>query len=147
MSAARRACYTGRVADTWYTLARKRIAPVALILAVTWIAHDTCSRHERRPVTLRFELGPGAARVHELRVDVVSGQDVIGRLRRGREAAGLGAPQLKLSLPDGEVELRIELELSAAPEAPAVATVRKLTRRIHGEGGATVVIPLADELR
>lgn len=138
-------CYTRAVLLSWYASARKRVALVALLLAVGLLVRDTCRRQALEPVTLRFELGPHAARLRALSVEVVAGGEVVGRLQRGAEGAGLGAPELRLPLPDGEAELRLELELAPAP--PSTEVLRKRLRRaVHAEHGAVVTVPLGDEL-
>ncbi len=130
---------------------RKRLSLVALLFAMGLLVRDTCRRQALEPVTLRFELGPASARLRSLSVEVWAEGEVVGRLQRGAEGAGLGAPQLALPLPEGEAELRIELVLG--PVAPsssadsATATVRKhLRRAVHAEHGAVVTVPLGDEL-
>lgn len=129
---------------------RKRLSLVALLFAMGLLVRDTCRRQALEPVTLRFELGPSAARLRSLSVEVWAEGEVVGRLQRGAAGIGLGAPQLELPLPEGEAELRIELELGPAPSPgaeAAAATVRKhLRRSVHAEHGAVVTVPLGDEL-
>lgn len=135
---------------------RKRLSLVALLFAMGLLVRDTCRRQALEPVTLRFELGPAAARLRSLSVEVWAEGEVVGRLQRGAEGVGLGAPQLALPLPEGEAELRIELVLGPAVPSPAAgsaagsetAIVRKhLRRSVHAEHGAVVTVPLGDELK
>lgn len=140
-----RSCYTRGVLLSWFAGARKRLSLVALLLAMGLLVRDTCRRQALEPVTLRFELGPQASRLQSLSVEVLAGGEVVGRLRRGAEGAGLGAPQLELPLPDGEAELRIDLIL--APVAPSTdAQHKRVHRAVHAEHGAVVTVPLSAEL-
>lgn len=133
------------MSETWSKL-RKRLAPVALVVAMGLMAREACDQRARQPVTLRFELGSGAARLRSLEVQVLADGELVGELRRGAGGAGLGAPELKVSVPGGEAELRIELELAPPSALAEAATRRSLVRRIHAEAGAAVTVPLAADL-
>jgi hypothetical protein len=59
-------------------------------------------------------------------------------------------PQMKASFPTDDAELRIELDVATAapggPDGNAEVTRRVVTRRIHVEGGATIVVALGADL-
>lgn len=121
---------------------RKRAAPVLLLLSLGVLAHETCKSKERRAVTLQLDLGASARRVRRLWVDVfVDGEPVAQYKREGGE----GMPSLEARLVGEAAEVRIDLELAPLTEGGEV-TRRVVTRRVHGEGGSTVTVPLGDEL-
>ena len=52
--------------DRW----RRRLAPVALFIALGFLAYDTCERKERSGTTIVLDLGAARSSVHHLRADV-----------------------------------------------------------------------------
>jgi hypothetical protein len=127
----------------WFAKARKRFAPVVLLLGLGFLIHETCQSKERRQVTIRLDLGPQASRVGQLWADVFVDGESVAQYRRA--AGAPGTPELKATLFGEDAELRIDLEL--APRAAGEPGERKVvTRRLHAEGGSTITIPLAAEL-
>ncbi len=121
---------------------RKRGAPLVLFIAIGVLAHETCKSDDRRAVTLQLDLGRDAGRVQELWVDVfVEGESVA----QYRQLGGARRPQLEARLSGEAAEVRIELLLAPLAEG-GEATRRLVTRRVRGEGGSTVTLPLSDEL-
>ena len=120
---------------------RKRGGPLLLILALGVLAHETCKSKERRAVTIQLDLGPSAQRVKKVWVDVFVEGEPVAQYRR----EGGGPPRLEARLSGETAEVRIDLELAPLVEGGEV-TRRVVTRRVHGEGGSTVTLPLADEL-
>jgi hypothetical protein len=112
-----------------------------LILALGVLAHETCKSKERRAVTIQLDLGASSQRVRQLWVDVFVDGEPVAQYHR---VAG-GPPRLEARLAGQTAEMRIELELAPLSEG-GEATRRVVTRRVHGEGGSTVTVPLAHEL-
>lgn len=89
---------------------RRRIAPVALLLAVGLLASRTCA-NETRPVEIRLALGAAAAQLDTLRVDVFPAGASTGvasferHLRRQPASGPLG---FQAALDPGTYSLRIE---------------------------------------
>jgi hypothetical protein len=123
-------------APSRYDRIRRRLAPLALIIALAVLAWENCKPSERVTVTIGFELGPRAAEVSRLEVVLRRGATVIGHYRRG-EGAGVPA-QARLSLPRGAIELDIELD--------AAGRSARLTRRIDVGDAALVRVHLADDV-
>lgn len=122
---------------------RKRLGPLVLFLGVTALINETCKANDRREVTVRLDLGAAAPRVRHLWADVfVEGESVAQYQRVG----GISLPpELSAHLSGESAELRVDVAL--APEPPETETVRKvITRKIRGEGGSTITIPLGDDL-
>lgn len=106
------------------------------------LAHETCKGKERRAVTVQLDLGASSKRVRRLWVDVfVDGEPVAQYAKEGSE----GTPTLEARLAGESAEMRIDLELAPLVEGGEV-TRRVVTRRLRGDGGSTVTVPLGDEL-
>ena len=84
-----------------------------------------------------LQLGDAAPNVRSIAADVVIGDETFVQYRL--HAPGDARVQFEVSLPENDALLNIDAELAA--------TRKQLVRRIHIEEGATVTVPLADELR
>ena len=136
------ACYTPRV-PSWltYDLFRKRIAPVAFVLALGFIGWDTCKKHERTHATIVLDLGVAERDVRAIEAEIwMNGEQVTQFRRSALEGGRLGAPRFEASLPDTEGELRVGVEL-------ADGSHKQTTRTIHVDEGATVTFRLERHLR
>lgn len=131
-------CYTRPVSR--YDLFRRRLAPIALVLAIALIARDTCNKQDRTRATFVFDFGADAADVRAVDVEVWHGDDQLSVFHRPFDGAKLGPATFVASLPSPDVELRIDVEL-----ASSVPHVR-VTRRVHADDGATVTIRLEPDL-
>jgi hypothetical protein len=122
---------------------RKRLGPLVLFIAAATLINETCHASDRREVTLRLDLGAAAPRVRHLWADVfVDGESVAQYQRVGGIST---VPEMSAHLSGEQAELRIDVSL--APEPPATEPTRKvITRKIRGEGGSTVTIPIGDDL-
>ncbi|MGE0548219.1 MAG: hypothetical protein AB7O24_07215 [Kofleriaceae bacterium] len=124
-----------------YELFRKRIAPIAFILAIALLARETCNQQQRLRATIVLELGDAASRVRHLTAEVWVGDDMIAQLQR-QAIPGLpfGAVELPVGMPAQEGELRVDIDLEG--------THRHLKRLIYvAEDGTRVTVPLGAELR
>ena len=123
-------------AHSFYQTLRRRIAPVAFLLAVALLGSRTCAG-ERTRVEIRLELGAAAAQVETLRVDVFPADAATGvasfeRHLRGQPVQGpLG---FEVPLDPGTYRLRIDARLrarlGAGATSSAVSLVRTLERAI-----------------
>ncbi len=122
---------------------RKRLGPLVLLIGVTTLINETCKASDRREVTVRLDLGAAAPRVRHLWADVfVEGESVVQYQLVGGVSL---VPELSAHLSGESAELRIDVAL--APVPPETEPVRKIiSRRIRGEGGSTITIPLGDDL-
>jgi hypothetical protein len=124
---------------SWYDVFRRRVAPIAFLLALVALGYQTC-RAESVDVDLALRLGPGAAAVDAVRVDFLtdeSGEHVAYFERRfpGGAPAELRQP---VQLPAGMYRLDIELELDGER--------RRLSRVIDVEGSTGIRVDLTGEL-
>jgi hypothetical protein len=133
--AAGRAYGTGVSERSWYDVMRRRVAPIAFLLALVALSYQTCQA-ESVEVELTVRFGPDAGAVDSVRIDVVrdgSGDHVAFVERRFAR----GAPvELRQSVPLSEGMYRLDIELMIDGQG------RRLSRVIDvaGEGGIRVDI-------
>ena len=124
-----------------YDLFRKRIAPIAFLLAIALLARDSCMKEERTHAT--FVLDPGAA-VHEIRsveADLYAdGNQLTAFRRNAADGAYIGPMRFEVALPEKDCELRLDVDLGARGH-------RTFTRHVHADEGAMVTVPLDSDLR
>jgi len=122
-----------------YDLFRRRIAPIAFLLAIGLIARDSCEKHPRTHTTVELELGDAAAQVRAVDVEVVIRGATVGRYHRAAlPDAAIGPCRFELALPEDDGELQIDIDLGGAH--------RVLTRRFHAVEGSTMSVALAADL-
>ena len=126
-----------------YDLFRRRIAPIAFLLAIGLIARDSCQKNHRTHTTVELELGAARPAVRAVDVDIVTGgqgdaQPVAQFHRAALPGMLIGPCRFDLALAEDDGELRIDVELGSGH--------RRLTRRFHAVEGATMRVPLADDL-
>ena len=122
-----------------YDWFRRRIAPIALFVALALMARESCQKQQRTHATIVVELGAAAARVRALDAEVWMNDERVAVAHREPLGGGvLGPVRLDASLPGEDGELRIDVDLGT--------TSRHVVRRFHAEDGSTVTVPLADEL-
>jgi hypothetical protein len=121
-----------------YDVFRRRIAPIALILAIGLIARDSCDKQQRTHATVELALGPAAAAARAITVEVVAAGDTVATFHRvALPDLPLGPCRFPLSTTAEDGELRIDLELGASH--------RRLTRPFHAVEGSTIVVPVPDD--
>lgn len=121
-----------------YDLFRKRLAPVALGLAIALIARDSCQKSERTHANVELAFEPAvAAAVRAVDVQVVVASATIATFHRAAMSdAAIGPCRFPLSSTAEDGELRIDLDLGAAH--------RKLTRPFHAVEGSTITVPIGE---
>ena len=126
---------------TKYEFFRKRIAPIAFLGGVAFIAYDTCDKQERTHSTFVLDFGSAVNEVRAVEAEVwMNGQQVTQFRRNALEGGHIGTAKFEGSLPATEGELRLDVELASGNH-------RTFTRQIHVDEGATVTIPLERDLR
>lgn len=132
------ACYTPPVSR--YQLFRRRIAPIAFILAMGLLIRESCQGQERTRATIVLELGDAAAQVRQIDAELIVDGDVIGTFhRKALPGRPIGESKFETSMPTRDAKLQIDVDLGA--------TQRRLVRSVHvAEDGATVRVPLASDL-
>lgn len=122
-----------------YDLIRRRIAPIAFLIAIALIARDSCEKHQRTHSTVELDFGEARPRVHAVEVRVVAGTDVVATFQRtALGAGGIGTCRFDAALPGEDGELQIDVDLGGERRA--------LIRRFHAVEGATVRVSLGDAL-
>jgi hypothetical protein len=120
-----------------YDLFRRRIAPIAFLLAIGLIARDSCQKDHRTHTTAELDLGAARSAVRAVDVDVVVGGETVAQFYRAALPGNLIGPcRFSLALPADDGELRIDLDMGDAH--------RRLTRRFHAVEGATMVVNASD---
>jgi hypothetical protein len=124
---------------TRYDLFRRRIAPIAFLLAIGLIARDSCQKDHRTHTTVELQLGEARSRVRAVDVDVVTGDQTVARFHRAAlPDAMIGPCRFELALPEDDGELRLDVDLGAEH--------RRLTRPFHAVEGATMFVPIERDL-
>lgn len=122
-----------------YDLFRRRIAPVAFLVAIGLIARDSCEKDRRTHTTVELQLGDARSRVRAVDVDVVTGDQTVARFHRAAlPDAMMGPCRFELALPADDGQLRIDVDLGAEH--------RRLTRPFHAVEGATMLVPIERDL-
>lgn len=118
-----------------YDLFRRRIAPVALLLAIGLMARESCQKAQRTHATFVFELGAAAPRARSLDAEVwMDGAQLSTFHREGT----VGGARFEASLPGEDGELRIDVDVAG--------THQRLVRHFHAVDGSTVTVPLESAL-
>ena len=125
---------------TRYEVFRRRIAPVAFIVAIGLLVRESCNKGDHADATFVFDYGSAAALVQAIDVDVYVGSDMLSHFHREAIAGGtIGKTQFTGSLPDHDGELRIDVDLPTQK--------RHIVRPFHADNHATVTIPLERDLQ
>lgn len=126
---------------TRYDFFRKRIAPIAFLVVVGLIAYDSCDKQERTKATIILDFGAAEHDVRDVEAEIWMNNAQVTQFHRiALEGGYIGPIKLVTSLPDKDGEIRIEIELTGAVH-------KAITRQIHVEEGATVMVPLERDLR
>lgn len=120
-----------------YDLFRRRIAPIALFLAIALIARDSCEKDKRTHTTVELQFGDDKPRVRAVDVDVVVGAETIATFHRAAlPDSTIGPCRFPLVTPEEDGELRIDVDLGAVHH--------RLTRRFHAVEGSTMMVSIPD---
>jgi hypothetical protein len=125
-----------------YDLFRRRLAPIALFIALALIAKDSCDKdNTRATVEIVFGADTDKARIREVDAEVWVGTELLSAFHRvAAPGALIGPCRFEVALPERDGELRIEVDLGD--------TQRRITRRFHALDDATITVTIAaDELR
>jgi len=123
-----------------YDLFRRRIAPIAFLIAIGLIARDSCQKDQRTHTTVELDFADARPRVRAVDVAVViggAGAEPVARFHRGALTdGGIGMPRFVLALPADDGELQLDVDLGAEH--------RWLTRRFHAVEGSTLRVTITD---
>jgi hypothetical protein len=124
----------------WDTF-RKRIAPVALMIALVLLATRTCSTEIAR-VEMALDFGAAAERVRQVRVDMFprgEERSVLFFERAYGERGVTSPPSLEAQLDAGTHEMLFEVVLDDG--------LRRFTRIVEVTDQATITVKLERDLR
>lgn len=118
---------------------RKRIAPVAMVIAVALIAREQCGRMKRTHATVVLDFGEQVARVKKVDAEVKVGDNESAAIfhREAHPPGGIGACKFELALPVEDARLTVDIDVGAPIH---------VERGIHLDEGATITINLASAL-
>jgi hypothetical protein len=125
---------------TKYDLFRRRIAPVAFALAIALIARDSCRKQDHDKATFMLDLGSARSAVQAIDAELWVGNDQVAVFHRNALAGGgIGNVRFESMMPAEDGELRIDVDLGTKHQ--------HLVRHVHAADGASVTVPLGNELR
>jgi hypothetical protein len=128
------------MAGSVYQLIRRRIAPIAIVLAFGLLVFETCSKKERIDARIVLDLGAASETVARVEADVLADGEPVATFTRERAAAGvMGNPTFDAVLTERETTLAIRLFVPGK--------VVETRRTIVADDGAVITVPLASELR
>lgn len=120
-----------------YDLFRRRIAPIALFLAIGLIARDSCEKDKRTHTTIELQFGDDKPRIRAVDVDVVIGGETIATFHRAAlPGSTIGPCRFPLVAPEDDGELRIDVDLGGPHH--------RLTRRFHAVEGSAMLVTIPD---
>jgi len=124
-----------------YDLFRRRLAPIAFVLAMGLLIRESCQKQERFHATVHVDLPAQKAQIAALDADVVVGSDNFGHLHR---AAAADLPidarplQFAITVPAEDGEVRFDIELASGVH-------KQIVRRFHASEGSTIRVALTDD--
>jgi hypothetical protein len=121
-----------------YDLFRRRIAPIAFIVAIALMARESCMKQQRTHGTVVFDFGAAEPSVAAIDAELWVNGAQLSTFHRIRVDKHIGKTQFDTAMPDPDGELRIDVDLGD--------THKKLVRHIHVEDGATVRVSLGSDL-
>lgn len=124
-----------------YDLFRKRIAPIAFIIALGLVIRQSCQQAERFHATIVLDYGTQEAKVRAVDARVLVDGESFGDLHRSAlPNMTIGPTKFEVALPQRDAELQIDVDVGEPAR-------RHIVRLIHAEENSTVTVPLADDLR
>jgi hypothetical protein len=121
-----------------YAKFRRRLAPVAVLIALGVLAHETCNKKEAARQTIELRFGDHAAEIRHLRADLMVDGVPVAHLERDG-APDAQAPMRFDAMIDGDdVRVMVDITTGAGP--------RRAERIITRQPGAIVVVELGPEL-
>jgi hypothetical protein len=123
-----------------YDLFRKRIAPIAFLVAIALLARESCNKQQRIHATIVLDFGAAEQDVRGVDAEIWLDDEQLSLFHR--EVAPdhlIGKPHFETAMPRPDGQLRLDVDLGA--------TRKKLTRSIHVEEGGTQTFELGADLR
>jgi hypothetical protein len=124
----------------WYDIFRKRIAPIAFIVAILALGTRTC-KADMAEVELTVSFGAAAADVRSIRVDLFKGDDVepVASFNRSYgEAGAQTSPLLDAQLDPGMY--RVDMTVGT------VSGTRHITRAVDMDDRSSITVSIERDL-
>jgi hypothetical protein len=123
-----------------YDLFRKRIAPIAFILAMGLLIRQTCQQDQRIHATIVISAGEAEPKVTSIDAKVIVEGETWGDVHReAQPGMRIGKAKFAVALPEEDGQLIIDVDMNGDK--------RHVLRRIHATEGATIEIDLSSDLR
>jgi hypothetical protein len=123
-----------------YDLFRKRIAPIAFIVAMGLLIRETCQGEQRIHATIVIGTGDAEPRVQAIDAQLIVNGEAYGEVhRRAQPGLRIGAARFAVAMPEADGELIIDVDLGTEK--------RHVMRRIHASENATIELDLSSDLR
>ena len=121
-----------------YDLFRKRLAPIAFVLAIGLLVRDSCQKDQRTHTTFELAFAAPQAKIHAVDISVVLDNETFATFHRAALPGGtIGACRFLAALPAADGELRIDVDLGDHHQ--------QLTRMFHTIDGSTTIIHIPDD--
>jgi hypothetical protein len=121
-----------------YDLFRKRLAPIAFVLALGLLVRDSCQKDQRTHTTFELAFAAPQAKIHAVDVGVIIDNDTFATFHRAALPGGtIGPCRFLAALPSTDGELRIDVDLGDHHQ--------QLTRQFHTIEGSTTIIHIPDD--
>lgn len=123
-----------------YDLFRKRIAPIAFVVAMALLVRETCQGEQRIHATIVVQAGDAEAKVQAIDARLYVNGESYGEVhRQAQPGLRIGAARFAVAMPEADGQLLIDVDLGTE--------TRHVTRRVHAAEGATIEIDLSRDLR
>lgn len=121
-----------------YDLFRKRLAPIAFVLAIGLLVRDSCQKDQRTHTTFELAFAAPIAKIHAVEVGVIVNSDTFATFHRAALPGGtIGPCRFLAALPADDGELHIDVDLGDHHQ--------QLTRPFHAIDGSTTIIHIPDD--
>jgi hypothetical protein len=122
-----------------YDLFRKRIAPIAFVVAIALLARETCNKQERTHATVILDFGAAEPSVVAVDAQLSIDNAMVSTFHHARlPGQSIGKPRFEAVMGDRDGKLHLDVELTSGH--------RQLDRDLHVEEGATVTLSLGRDL-
>lgn len=120
-------------------LITKRLAPIALGVAIAVMARDSCQHGTRIHTTFVLDPQEAAEQVDAIDATVVVDGATVGELHRKRVERAFGRAQFAADLPGEDGEVRVDATMHGDH--------RTIVRHFHASDGGTISLALGVDLR
>lgn len=121
-----------------YDLFRKRLAPIAFVIAIGLLVRDSCQKDQRTHTTFDLAFAAPLAKIHAVDIDVIVNHETFATFHRAQLPGGtIGPCRFPSALPADDGELHIDVDLGDHHQ--------QLVRPFHAIEGSTTIIHIPDD--